>query len=147
MNYNQGYYMDDYSDSSSYVNYSQNRGCNNGYNSQEKFLKHDDNDQCMCCIRTVCYYPVSWDEDCNKNDNKKPCDNTCGKEDKRPCHCNQDLSDEKYDCKNKSDECDYNKKLDNCDCKKEDTKKPCNNNSRCCRNNRCCGWFCRGWRF
>lgn len=151
MNYNQGYYMDDYTNNASYINYPQNRGFDNGYDGQETFSKHDDGEKCMCCMRTVCYYPISWEDDCRKkDDHKKPCCDQQEKDEKRPCcRCNQSWNDEKYDCKKKDDDDCYDYKNSNhCGCKKEDTdKKHCVNNSRCGRNNRCCSWFCRGFRF
>lgn len=147
MNYNQGCYMDDYTNNASYINYPQNNDCD----SQGKFLKQDDNDKCMCCMRTVCYYPVSWEDDCRKKDEKKPCEQRCEKEEKRPCcRFNEDWNNEKYDCNKKKygDDCYEDKKSNHCGCKKEENdKKHCENNYRYCRNNRCCGWFCRGFHF
>lgn len=106
----------------------------------------------MCCVNTVCCYPISWDCDCkSKDDNKKPCRNKDENDNKNmPCECKQNWFE--YNCNYDREEKDNSrdekndwydekssyedKKESNCD--KHEDRPNHNHNQRCCRcSNRC----------
>ena len=132
MNYNQGFFMDDYREDSFNNDFSQGQ--------QENRRHHKG----MCCVNTVCCYPTNWDCDCeNKNDcwndNKKDCKG------KRPCcDCRQNWwfdrcrDDNFNNCRNR----DFDDDKRNC----RDDKQDCRNNQKC-RQHRCCCFCCRGCRW